>query len=1248
DSRERAEERQSYVSFGEDGTTVSINSYGHIMQISRFLGYGRSGFFCADSENISEPYYVQSRMEELMDLAQNPSEGIGLDFQDLVYSDKDKPSVEFIYDRWPRFELPNANIPKMSIQYFCNQGTVFQKYVLAFDKDTILPEALNRVRMDAKILIRNLDFVWNDTKFNESNQTVDRRSGPNHRSLIILHRITPGMVEQMGIEISKYVQGAGPKAAALIITPFAGGVAQTVRDHEGDWYIELSKEVKDNFIKSGRIDISMGYRLQLLEENQKWINSTVPAAHLKHMSELFSSNKSFRKIRFSQHKQLDFIIRRNLEHILSVCCIPVPQSPILGNPEDTKDSDPSEVAITCGDISAHRVGPRAKRNEAQITPLEEPNEAQTPSPVLEDLKSMIRPWISKLDKSNDRGNYAFVQKFDKDASNHGFIEERTVQTDMKFGLADHVLICLAIKCVEDLGLDDTICLTHEEELNRDEQEDEYFILNQYSYKEVRRNVLKRFTAEGPLSKQRMLATCRTPGESRFLFHSKDTILFHIMNARFFQENTEDSKRNGKDKRLRESEEFWKYADDRWKNTVDAQAYHDEYQDLLWEKPLFHALIFILWCQRRGVNKSSFEEIFRSITKIFLERISWSGLLPGLLDEDQEPIPHRNEMDRDSYWHATFEIPYILWTYGRDNFDAQSSRKKGNQTTKDASNNPPGPQQAPRTSNLGDNTAGNLISLREATRTGQLSTKTVPFVNFNTLVDQKGIVEVADDWLQSGPAALDFSFKPRFEESKIAEELDSVQSLIKAEKGEFESERVIALDIESYRSREDFLRTSGIKGAVIDIGKGSSGEEIFERTQDTNGEILKSLEKRRTVQTAKKRIIWLPNGDKGTALLCCLASPELERDKMLHFLSRHAFHDKYFFDGATAALNEWETELHLSFFRCFKYSCEENTKLFLKDNGNGISNTSFVKIGARDGGLTTESIFLSQATMSFRFVGDFFDRFWTCHFLEHYRKECRDRLSKLSHTIHKSTGDPGQKKNPWQQRKVLELLLYNEMLEKIYDSTKEILDWVKVNLLDAGSLVDASFPLNPLAEAVRGGIQLLRQGTSENYFHIIENWRLFEQILQAIEDDLSGNIERMDQWSRREEERESERPRWTRKDEKRYRAAIIKITVLNQRKARDIVRLRASIKAFRESLPGRLESIRNDISFRGSENINLFTYVTVVFLPLGFATGVFSMSGPPNRQTLERMVVLAFIAIGLTIFALANAKTTGKAVVRPII
>lgn len=263
---------------------------------------------------------------------------------------------------------------------------------------------------------------------------------------------------------------------------------------------------------------------------------------------------------------------------------------------------------------------------------------------------------------------------------------------------------------------------------------------------------------------------------------------------------------------------------------------------------------------------------------------------------------------------------------------------------------------------------------------------------------------------------------------------------------------------------------------------------------------------------------------------------------------------------------------------------------------------------------------------------------------------------------------------WQQRKVLELLLFHTMLDELYNDTQNIFECIEREFFQSrnpsradlneqqraftatqsgGRIIDSisetgkSDGANSLAKAVYYQSQLHEQVTGDNYYAIIREWRQFEQILAANEENLNENLERIYQWNRREEDRKSDKPRWSRKDEIFYHAEINKLTAANRAKISDIERLVGRIKSFRESLSSRMESIRGDINFTGSQNIQLFTYVTVVFLPLGFATGIFSTNGPPTLSTIQGLYKVALIAFSLTVFVLINAKV-GRLVVSPVI
>ncbi|KAJ8105747.1 hypothetical protein OPT61_g9994 [Boeremia exigua] len=146
-----------------------------------------------------------------------------------------------------------------------------------------------------------------------------------------------------------------------------------------------------------------------------------------------------------------------------------------------------------------------------------------------------------------------------------------------------------------------------------------------------------------------------------------------------------------------------------------------------------------------------------------------------------------------------------------------------------------------------------------------------------------------------------------------------------------------------------------------------------------------------------------------------------------------------------------------------------------------------------------------------------------------------------------------------------------------------------------------------------------------------------QILTVIEDNLATNMEKIERWQQRKKDRQDQEPRWTDRDKRNYFIIILRLTLSSNRKADKIKQLRDDVKTFRDSLPNQLKSIQEDLNFRGSQNINLFTYVTVVFLPLGFATGILSMSGPPEHAWLMDLIPLSLAALAITVFALLNAE-----------
>jgi hypothetical protein len=358
---------------------------------------------------------------------------------------------------------------------------------------------------------------------------------------------------------------------------------------------------------------------------------------------------------------------------------------------------------------------------------------------------------------------------------------------------------------------------------------------------------------------------------------------------------------------------------------------------------------------------------------------------------------------------------------------------------------------------------------------------------------------------------------------------------------------------------------------------------------------------RTAEKAKKRYIFLWQADPETALLCVLGSPAIERPSMSAFFGRHANYEMYFFDDTTMSLNTWETEFHLTFFRLASEGDSSPVDYGIPETQNGT-----LPDGSR----------ICKASMGFRFFGDYFDRYWTCHFIQFIPSYNSGRGWDYSNQ--RKSENRARK-----QRKVLELILFDSILDTMVSSTRDIFEKIKENL------------------GVPHGALSFVDLKTEDYFSSSDHWQKSQHALQAIEDHLAHVAIYIGKWETREKDRGLERPRWTRSDESKYRGDLKKFLVSNNSKVKDLTSLQDEIKTLKVYLMSRQDQIRNDLSLRGSENIRFFTYVTVIFLPLGFAVSCFSMNDTPSGLLIGNMAATAAVSLVLTTLALVNAETLGN-------
>lgn len=374
---------ESYASFGKDGITATVNAHGRILQISRYFGCGRSGFFCVDLRRTPEPYFVEWRADTLFSRITDPEVGLGLS---ATYQEQVTPQHDFVDDHWPRYNFKIENL-SVDLRYSIKDDMIVQNYSITGLSDDLSeqgdsektsaeneasPETLDETRDDSGrsvlsvdlegLLIRDLEWLDISNGFNESypnyryaghtenSDSPDYETfvGPNQSSIIVVHHFRKDSEEyRAGIE-----GPTPPQAVGLVVSLFLNGKAQKV-DGTG-W------SVPQSFRKGQNSTITIVYRLQLMTyEANGWRSALVPASRV--FGSNFYPDPYNQPTRLSSDDRLDFIFRRNLENIMSVCAIQTnikwgwdqDLSIFKRLSENAHGGD--VVALTCGDFSGHHI-----------------------------------------------------------------------------------------------------------------------------------------------------------------------------------------------------------------------------------------------------------------------------------------------------------------------------------------------------------------------------------------------------------------------------------------------------------------------------------------------------------------------------------------------------------------------------------------------------------------------------------------------------------------------------------------------------------------------------------------------------------------------------------------------------------------------------------------------------------------------------------------------------------------------------
>ncbi|KAF7902725.1 hypothetical protein EAF00_002628 [Botryotinia globosa] len=1261
---------ECYSSFGDGGTTATVNAFGQLMQFSTYLGPGKSDMFLVEHASVYPPLYVWVRANQLnrMSRARNrDSMTYGVHFPSLIL--EDNLVRKYVHCRWPRYEYKSKKA-RLVDQWMVHDGVVLQQWRFT-NLDT--EKISTKVVFSKYMLIRDVQDKEDSLFSSVFNGNYHGFVGPGSYSWIILRRLSKDDSTNSG-ETRLVDDSIG-----VIVSVFIDGVAMKFHSKE-EWNLTVEIEQTKEVVVAYKLvysmsEVSNDWKQFLVEADKanvdKLLLKEFKSTQYRPMP-LFSLGDSLPNVSASKNtawdkikSNLDFIFQRHLEHLLTVCAIPI--TSYLGS------NNTSAVALTCGDISAHRICTSASffaflfllQADSYLRSIESPNDTYVLS-LRDRIEKVCKGhliWLNSVELSEDgffdfdcaingkiwnykekedkpSGNFLtdtafqiikigeFAKHYSKDSGKNEWQVARKVfkrvyakwithltKLDERskcvwprsqreglrvFRLDDHVWIIRALKLAELM-----VFSKHTEKdaqghmISALERRPRSPMEKKYTSVNIQREVVQRFTVynQNYQPNKKMLAVTRSMQESRFLFHARDTALFY---------NTDQMEWKGT--------QFIELL----KNTIDSQPHHVDNEESGWDNTLRYALAIVMGTCGYKINaKSSFELVQSSIDVLF-GSFSSNGFVPGQLDKDtKEQASFKRNEHADSYYHASFEIPYILLQYATKIYglyETQLSEMIASDflATAEPMTDLGNPQHTKlqRRESIFDTTLDSIPANEQVKVVGAMRARANPTTKkttpFNDLIDITNIVDRDDEWLYNYPSIFS-----RNVGIVLIKELESAKERLNySEIGN----GIIRKELDSWEGDPFDLLAGWMSCFVVDIQQTNLFGRSDERgyivySRKSNRELWDQLSIPRTPEKAKKRLIWMPLVDKFQAALFYLATPEIHQMSLSLFFDRHVKNESYFFEDTSLVENSWETEFHLSFYSLIDSDF---------NHAEGIATSSAEEFPGNN-----RKKKITLGSMGFRFDGDIFDRYWTGYLLDSV--PC---LYRENHFGFYRVHDPlfiNFDNKAFRQRKVLELQLFDRMIQQIVRFTQEISDSIREELgMKQGALSSSIL-------------------SSEDYFTSSVLWNRYQHILHVVEEELESAIGVIGKWEKREDDRKGEEPRWTRNDEIKYRGIINKSKGSTKRRVMDLHVAYRNIKTLRETIENSQDQIRNDLSLQGSENIRFFTYVTVVFLPLGFATGIFSMSGAPDGKVLGSMAVCAVIALFLTVLALLNAKQLAKIV-----
>ncbi|KAG0634170.1 hypothetical protein HOY80DRAFT_929088 [Tuber brumale] len=271
--------------------------------------------------------------------------------------------------------------------------------------------------------------------------------------------------------------------------------------------------------------------------------------------------------------------------------------------------------------------------------------------------------------------------------------------------------------------------------------------------------------------------------------------------------------------------------------------------------------------------------------------------------------------------------------------------------------------------------------------------------------------------------------------------------------------------------------------------------------------------------------------------------------------------------------------------------------------------------------------MAEAAMGFRIIGDLHDRYWTCYVFcdfgnEELKSGARTQVTQSGYGLSSS------------QRKCLEGFLVCQALDLVLSETRTILDIITKSTRKSKKSGAIFKPL--LTEDDLSGKNYFKTMNKNSAFY---PWLL--ELYGSLQDKCNKSRRIAEQWISAEKTREH-KPRWSEKDQKRHGKEVAKNRADVKARCTELEEMAGNIQERIDRIKTRKESLSSELALREARtstqlahSVNLFTIVTITYLPLTFSTSLVAIQDFHWSSPAKALVRIALPVTFGTIILLMN-------------